>query len=1188
MTSGGEDTNIRRLSQWILARYSMRLKKIKLAGFKSFVDPTTIIFPKNLMGIVGPNGCGKSNVIDAVKWVLGESSAKTLRGETMADVIFSGSTTRKPVGTAAVELLFDNREGKLGGQYASFTDISVKRLVSRDGTSQYSLNGTRCRRRDITDVFLGTGLGARSYAIIEQGMVSKLIEAKPEELRVYLEEAAGISKYKERRRETANRIKHTRENLDRLSDLREELEKQLNHLKRQSESAEKYKTFKQQERQTKAELLTLRWKELDDKASEREQTIQQKENIFEKAIADQRELEAAIEKSRAEHTEAGDVMNKVQARYYQHGAEITRIEAAIKHTRDTRQQQQQELERLVQQLQEVQVHVEQDKENLANVEKQMTEGEPQLARAREEQESSKTHLSNAEQAMNDWQQNWETINRESSQATQAVQVETTRIDHIQRHINQQVERLQRIEEEQKALADQSKGDELQQLKELQQGLDERETRIQQSLEAGLESLAEQRTTNAELSGKQDDSREALQQARAELATLQSVQNAAFGGSNEQVMSWLKQTGLEDKSRLAQNLQVDAGWEQAVESILGHFLEAVCVADESDYARKLNDLIKGRICLVNEAVSATHDANDERLLLNKVNSSSNLSGLLNQVYVADDLESALAMRPALPVGATVVTAEGICLGHGWVRATVETDKEGILQRERRMQSLAISIKTLEDEYAALTDQLVAGREKYQQLEAQRDESQSEINALHRQLSEVRAEINSRESALQQITERVQRLYTDIEKIQTELGTDKTDLETAEQTLAESRARQQSLEEEKVQLSDVRDEVMQTLQRARDETNLSGEQANRIAMQIEALKNQYQSMQSHHERMLNQQKHLEERKVLLEQPSNDEEEPLEVMEGKRDQLLEERQAIEQELTQARQQVESIDYALRELEQKRHAAEHAVQDKRSLVEQAKMAWQEIKVRCQGLVEQLQESEHDAKAILNELNPEATESEWAEELGRIERRIARLGPINLAAIDEYKTSSERKEYLDKQDADLVEALETLESAMRKIDRETRTKFKDTFDQVNAGMKKMFPRLFGGGHGYLELTGEDLLETGVSVMARPPGKRNSSIHLLSGGEKAMTAVSLLFSLFQLNPAPFCMLDEIDAPLDDANVERFCEVVSEMSNDIQFIVVTHSKMTMEMTSHLMGVTMQEPGVSRLVTVDIDEAVKMAS
>jgi chromosome segregation protein len=1166
----------------------MRLKKIKLAGFKSFVDPTPIHFPSNLMGIVGPNGCGKSNVIDAVKWVMGESSAKTLRGETMADVIFSGSNTRKPVGSASVELIFDNREGKLGGQYASFSEISVRRSVSRDGSSQYAFNGTRCRRRDITDVFLGTGLGARSYAIIEQGMVSKLIEAKPDELRVYLEEAAGISKYKERRKETANRIKHTRENLDRLTDLREELEKQLNHLKRQSEAAEKYKTFKQEERQKKAELLALKWKSLDQQAATRDLAIKEKENTLQKAVADQRELEAAIERSRAEHSEAGEAMNQVQARYYQHGAEITRLETAIKHTRDSRQQQQQELERLHQELREISEHVEQDRQNLASVEQQLTEGEPQLVKAREEQATCRADLDAADQSMTEWQQNWENINRDIARSSQSVQVETTRIDHIQRHIEQLIQRAQTIEEDQQALARQSQDDDLQQLKHLQQELDERESRVQQALEHDLEALSQQRTENAALAAKQDDSREALQQSRADLATLQSVQNAAYGGTIEPVMNWLRTTGLSEATRLAQNLQVDHGWERAVEAVLGHFLEAVCVRDEREYADKLSDLVEGRISIINESSSEPQASKDPRLLISKIKTSSNLSSLLHHVYFADDISSALAMRADLPTGSTIVTADGICIGHGWIRATVETDEEGVLQREQHIQSLVSSIQQQEQQYTSITEQLNDGRLKFRQLEGRRDENQGELNALHRQLSEVRAEINSRENALQQLSERAQRLATDIEKIQQELGQEKNDLQQAQQQLNEARESLRAKEEEKARLDDMRDEVIQSLQRAREETSQSGEQANRIAMQMESLKNQFESMQRHFRRMQEQQSHLQERKARLEQPATEEGEPLEVMETRRDQLLQERQVIEDELSQARKRVESIDYSLRELEQKRHAAEQSVQEKRGLVEQARMAWQEINVRCQGLVEQLQESDHDAKTLLEQLPIEASEAEWNEELGRIERRIARLGPINLAAIDEYKSSSERKEYLDRQDKDLTEALQTLENAMHKIDRETRTRFKDTFDQVNAGMKKMFPRLFGGGHGYLELTGEDLLETGVTVMARPPGKRNSSIHLLSGGEKAMTAVSLLFSMFQLNPAPFCMLDEIDAPLDDANIGRFCEVVTEMSKEIQFIVVTHSKMTMEMTKQLMGVTMQEPGVSRLVSVDIDEAVKMAS
>ncbi len=1139
------------------------------------------------MGIVGPNGCGKSNVIDAVKWVMGEASAKSLRGEIMADVIFSGSTSRKPVGAASVELVFDNREGKLGGQYAGFSEISVKRAVSRSGSSEYGLNGTRCRRRDITDVFLGTGLGARSYAIIEQGMVSRLIEAKPEELRVHLEEAAGISKYKERRRETENRIRHTRENLERLTDLREELEKQLNHLKRQSEAAEKYKSFKQDERKYKAELLALRWKRLDDQATEREQAIHEKENIYESAVASQRELETRIEKTRLEHGEAGEAMNTVQLRFYQHGSEITRLEAAVKHARETRQQQQSELERLEKQLQDVATHLEQDKESLRVIEEQLENDEPRLEQAKREQQAFRESLSEAETAMQNWQQQSESNQKELSMASQSIQVETTRIDHMKRHVEQLNERLQTVQEEQINLGERSLDEELQSLQARGEELVARENELQIALQTRFEAMAEQRTLNGGLAAQQDDLRESLQCTRAELATLQSVQKAAYGGENEHVSGWIDSHKLSDAPRLAQHLEVEEGWEKAVEAVLGHYLEAISIADDSEYSKYLHQLEAGRISLIKQRVSVVENG-DIRLLISKVKSGSDLSDLLHDVYIADDLVSALAMRAELPEGASVITRDGICLGRSWIRVSVGHGKEGILEREQRIKHLEQEQARQERDFTVATENLQQGRETYTIHEQERDGIQSDINDLNRQLAESRAEINSGENALRQLAERAQRLVAEAEKIQDGIVAEQEELKSTEERLESSRLRFDLLEEKRQALDGEREFFVADLQRKRDQSHVVSDQAHQIEMQIESLRSQQNSMQRHRERMLDQQHRLESQCTQLQQSMNGEDTPLEEMKAQRSQLLEDRQTIETELAEARGRVEEINHGMRELEKKRYQAEQLVQERLVQVEQARMMWQEIKVRCQGLTEQLVESNHVVKVILQELDPEASESAWAQELGSIEKQIAQLGPINLAAIDEYKAASERKEYLDKQNDDLTEALETLESAMRKIDRETRTRFKDTFDQVNSSMKKMFPRLFGGGHGYLELTGEELLETGVSVMARPPGKRNSNIHLLSGGEKTMTAIALLFSLFQLNPAPFCMLDEIDAPLDDANVVRFCEVVSEMSADVQFIVVTHSKMTIEMTKQLMGVTMQEAGVSRLVSVDIDEAMQMAS
>lgn len=1166
----------------------MYLKKINISGFKSFVDPTIVHFPGNLIGIVGPNGCGKSNVIDAVKWVMGESSAKTLRSETMADVIFNGSANRKPVGIASVELIFDNREGKLGGQYAGFNEISVKRIISRDGSSQYSLNGTKCRRRDITDIFLGTGLGARSYAIIEQGMVSRLIEAKPEELRIYLEEAAGISKYKERRRETENRIKHTRENLERLTDLREELTKQLDHLKRQSEAAEKYKAFKQSERTYKSELLALRWQSLEAQLTQHEQVIREKENTLESVIADQRGLETDIEGLRQKSAEASDAMSAVQARFYHRGSKITRLEEAIKYAHETHQQRQEELERLQKQLTEVSDHLQQGEESLTTIETQLSEGEPKLQRVCQQQEISQESLSNTEKAMQRWQEQWETHQSELFAATQSIQVEMTRIDHIQRHSAQLQERLTMIEDEQKSLDEASMGQELKQLQKLQGQLSEKQLQLQLSLEQKAEEITQQRLKNNGLEKQQEDIRDALQQNRAELTTLQAVQKAAYGGSNEQLSSWLTQQGLNDAPRMAQGLNVEAGWEQAVEATLGHYLEAVCVDNDASHAMQLDTLKEGRVSLVCQGpVAEAPDSLDDRLLVKRVNSSSDIAGLLHQVYTADNLSQALAMRNSLPDGASIVTRDGICLGRSWVHVSVEHSQEGILQREHHIKRLERDMQRLENEYQQVTKLLQQSRETYQKLEQGYDTIQNDINILNQQLVESRAEINSHENSMRQTAERAQRLATEVNRTREQIDLEKKALGEADTRLAFSRTRQQVLEEKRESLSVERESYIEDLGQKRHESQEINGQVHQLTAQMESLRNQRDSIQQHHERMLYQQRQIYERQQQLQQSmSNDI--PLDEMESQRKTLLEERQITENELKQARQLVEKIDYQMREQERRRHQTEQVVQKKRAAVEQTRMAWQEIKTRCQSIAEQLAELQQTAEELLKKIDPEATEQTWVEELTRIERRITHLGAINLAAIDEYKASSERKEYLDKQNNDLTEALETLETAIRKIDRETRTRFKSTFDQVNAGMKKIFPRLFGGGSGYLKLNGEDLLETGVSVMAHPPGKQNSSIHLLSGGEKAMTAVSLLFSLFQLNPAPFCMLDEVDAPLDDANIGRFCEVVTEMSKDIQFIVVTHSKATMEMTNQLMGVTMQEPGVSRLVTVDMDEAVQIAS
>ncbi len=1168
----------------------MRLSKIKLSGFKSFVDPTTIHFPSDLTGVVGPNGCGKSNVIDAVRWVMGETSAKHLRGDSMADVIFNGSSARKPVAQASVELVFDNSDGAIGGQYAEYNEISVRRQVSRDGQSHYYLNGTRCRRRDITDIFLGTGLGSRSYAIIEQGMISRLIEAKPEDLRIFLEEAAGISKYKERRRETENRIRHTHENLARLNDLREEIEKQLEKLQRQARAAERFKELREQERRVKAELLTLRYQQLHEESGNHRKLISEQETRLEALTAELRAIEADLEKGREEHIEISDRFNEVQGRYYELGAEVARIEQAIQHGKETRQRQQQELEKAEQAWSEVQAHIKFDGERLEQLAADLKENEPALREAEAKANQSRERREQAEKAMHDWQSAWDAFNRDSNAASQTAQVERTRIDHLERQLAQLAQRLERIEQEARQLDSSALEGEI---SELQQTAGEREQKartLQEELERLRSHIENLREQNRSQQRGLHEAQSALQDQRGRLSSLQALQQAALGDQDGTVVQWLERQGLADAPRLAKQLDVDSGWERAVETVLGFNLEAVCVDGFDDIAGALAELDQGALALVDTGAGGSAASPDAAVpLSSKVRAPWPLDGLLGGVYAADDINAALALRAHLAPHESAVTPEGVWIGSAWLRVARNQDEHaGVLEREKEINQLEKSVDESSARIAALEEALEATRSELQQAEARREELQVEANLAHRQFSDARAQLESRRNRLEQIHKRTETLRREADEIRAQQQADTETLNSARSRLHEALALLDTLADQREQLEADRDRLRKALEEARSEAQRDRDLAHELALKNRSLHTEQDTTRQNLERMHGQQAHLNQRRMELRQSLADGEEPLKKLEEELAVQLQKRLEVENELADERRKVEAIEHRLREQEQARHRKEQETQTLRDQLGRERLLWQEFKVRAETLLEQISASGFELATLVEEMPEDANIEGWEQEAERLASRIQRLGPINLAAIEEFEEQSERKKYLDAQHADVSDALETLENAIRRIDRETRTRFKETYDKVNAGFQATFPRLFGGGHAYLELTGEDLLDTGVAVMARPPGKRNSTIHLLSGGEKALTAVALVFSIFELNPAPFCMLDEVDAPLDDANVGRFCDMVREMSERVQFIFITHNKITMDLANQLTGVTMHEPGVSRLVAVDIDEAVQMAA
>lgn len=1164
----------------------LRLKNIKLAGFKSFVDPTVVPFPSNLVGVVGPNGCGKSNIIDAVRWVMGESSAKSLRAEAGTDVIFNGSTERKPVGQASIELVFDNPNGAIGGEYASYSEISIRRVINRDSISTYFLNNVRCRRKDITDIFLGTGMGPRSYSIIEQGMISRLIEAKPEDLRVYLEEAAGISKYKERRRETENRIKHTRENLERLNDLRDELDKQLARLQRQSQAAAKYKELKHDERIYKGQLLSLRWKNLSEQTKTLEQTIQQLSVELESQIAKQRSADHEIEQIREYHHEAQDAFQQVQEKFYGIGGQIARAEQSITHQQERREQLEHDLQEAEQNYANAKVHVEEDQHKIDELQSILVELEPEHAIAQEKMQQLQEALELAEDNMHQWQNEWDDFNSQSAKASEHAQVSQTQIQHLEQRINLAKQRIEKLLQEHERMSAQLNTDEVEQL----HGHIDEQSAIEQDKQNTLDDCQAQikqtrdnlRTTNDKVALLRND----VQKLLGRQASLEALQQAALGKNNDQVTQWLSANHLSDNVRLAQNLQVEQGWDIAVETVLGNYLQAVCIDDMGSIANVLDSLSEGELSFIVTSNQNTSSHSDS--LASKVQGANAVTALLSNVFIANTLSEALQKSTQLAAHESVITPDGIWLGHGWLKVAKDKDQsQGVIKREQELNTLK---QTLDEKQALLAeseDTITALNEQLQTLESNEVDARSALKAITEKLAAMRTEFKVKESRQEQVKLRIQQLNHEHDEQQSTIAQATEELLEVRSTWQEAMQLMEQQSDLRETLNNQKEQYRQALDNARENNRYGKDAFHDMDIQLRTATTELDNKKNNIIRMSTQLEHSTIRCESLRESLQESHEPITQLEVELESLLERRLEVEEELSEKRQQLEIYDEQLKQQESQRHEAERQAEQLRDQSQELKMRWQEQQVRANTIKEQLDETEDNLEELLANMPAEANETEWDQQLTTIGNRISRLGPINLAAIDEYETESERKVYMDKQLEDLVEALNLLEGAIQKIDKETRQKFKDTYEIVNSHFKQLFPKVFGGGSAYLALTGEDLLDTGVSVMARPPGKKNSTIHLLSGGEKALTAIALVFSIFQLNPAPFCMLDEVDAPLDDANVGRYCNLIKDMSKQVQFIFISHNKIAMEMAEQLTGVTMKEPGVSRMVSVDIDAAMAMA-
>jgi chromosome segregation protein len=1169
----------------------LRLKQINLAGFKSFVDPTHIPVPGQLVGVVGPNGCGKSNIIDAVRWVLGETSAKHLRGTTMQDVLFNGSGDRKPVNRATVELVFDNSLGKAAGQWSSYAEISVKRMLERDGDSSYYINNVHVRRRDVADIFLGTGLGSRAYAIIEQGMISRVIEAKPEELRVFLEEAAGVSKYRERRRETELRLRDTRENLARVDDIRQELDKQLTHLQGQAEVATRYHALQTQVTGTQHLLWFVRRQEAAATRNRHAREIERLGNELEAETAHLREAERRLEELRNQHYRAGDEVHATQGALYETNAEIARLEQQVAHIRENRSRVEQQIGSL--------------NTELGAAEAQWTEAQSSLAEWREEQARAQASIGAcetrvagerakfpvAEEVWRATSARRDELQQAVGRAEQARQVEQTKLEHASRVLERLAVRNERLHEEQNGLE-----------KPDTAALDALYEKIR-SAEAGLagrrDALAakERELPDLELelerrSAAVDHAVQGVTAIEARVEALRQLQDKLAHGSD--IEAWIADRGLDGAARLWQGIAIEAGYEDALEAVLRERLNAIML-DGLDACGSWSEAPPGKLAVaetrggVDTGAAAPVPARAVPLARYVTCRDSRLAPALadwlHGAFVVEDFTAGLALRAQLAPGAVLVTRDGYLLTrHSLTFHAPDSELHGVLSRQREIEALDADVAgrkgAIEALRAAADEQAARIADEKAALSALR----VEVTGLQQQHHALQMESVRLAEQTQRLTQRGAQITAELAEIAEQVATETAHRDGAaaslarfgeeaggharelESALEHYRRAQEVLDRQRETVQQADRELQEAVFRGKTSSGKIAEVERVIAAAGESIARLQQALAAEQEALSR----------LDEAPWQSQ---LQI-------ALSLRGTKEQALAQARDALEATEGQLKEVEQERLAVEQKLGPLRERINEVKLKEQEARINEEQYAQQLAEAGADEASLALTLEKGTRSGSLQTEINRLNDEIRSLGAVNLAALEELEAARERKTYLDAQFADLTAAMATLEDAIRRIDRETRERLQSTFDEVNVHFAAMFPVLFGGGNAKLLLTGEEILDCGIQVIAQPPGKKNSTIHLLSGGEKALTAMALVFSIFKLNPAPFCMLDEVDAPLDDHNTERFCELVKSMAEQSQFVFISHNKITMELANQLLGITMQEPGVSRVVAVDIEAAMKL--
>lgn len=1180
----------------------MRLSRIKLAGFKSFVDPTEIPLPGDLVGVVGPNGCGKSNVIDAVRWVLGESRASALRGESMQDVIFNGSANRKPVGRASVELMFDNSLGRAAGQWSSYAEISIKRILRRDGESTYHINNIHVRRRDVADIFLGTGVGGRGYAIIEQGMISRIIEARPEELRVLLEEAAGISRYRERRRETESRLADTRDNLLRISDICQELGKQLIRLERQAEVARRFNDVKDQLHKTQNLLWYARKQEAATQRILAEKELRSLQTSLEMESASLRDAEKRLEEKRAHHYAMGDLLHEYQGELYTANADVAHTEQQIRHVREN-------YHRMAQQITAVKSQLENHKKQVEDATESLNRWRGEFERARLAREAGKQKaaaenekLPVADSTFRLCQEKFAQTQRELLLVEQAGQLEESNRAHAAKNFQQLELRRVRLTTERNS-SPQPETETLSRLTRQAEASAADLKNKQETLSQTESLLLNAEEVKREFSHKVQMLEQQIVRTEARLGALQRLQSRLEG--SEGLSAWIARHQLDTLPRLWQHIQIEKGWEDALEAVLRERLNSVRLGQLEMAREWADDPPPGKWALFELARPATqeltgipgeqqaHPRGRERwiplqsyLACDHAETKPALDEWLGGIFVAEDVRTGLSQRTNLSSREMLVTREGhIITCHSLTYYAPDSQLHGVLARQREIAQIKVEADALRVSLADEKAELDMAEEACHALESSVSCLRDDIG----DLQQLHHDVQMQALKLTQLADRTSQRHRQIDSELAEIGQQATAeslrKQEAEEKLMRYRIQAEALQQQVQKEKQAREAAEQFLDAQRQRVRIAEKEMQEGAFHEKTCLNKIaeaeNSIRYIGENAVELEAHLE--KLQTAQSDFDETQLSSLLQER----LASREQREERLAVARNALEDAASELREIEQERMTSEQKLHPLREGINQVRLKEQEARIAEDQFGEQLKESGASEQELIHSLGKTRPFALQAE-INRMNGEIAALGAVNPGALDELESCQTRKTYLDSQSQDLEEASETLKNAIRQIDRETRERLLETVEKVNGHLEEMFPTMFGGGQAKLILRGEEILDAGIQIFAQPPGKKNSSINLLSGGEKALTALAFVFSLFQLNPAPFCLLDEVDAPLDDSNTERFCNLVRKMSLRTQFVFISHNKITMGVAQQLIGVTMQEKGVSRVVAVEIEEAVRLSS